>query len=287
MPVYEPLSDRFLFASPYPFDGRQRRLGAKLRDDLRDLEYLTGAWPFLVTLRERGTRKRWVQSQTRQQSMLITERLEHHGLRGTPRPTPTDVDVLDLLSDIASKATWIVREIQAAMPQYRPEIWNPPHSAARDPRPWLALAARLLPQAHTATAADDDPIVEWIERILAPALDKTARSLHDVRDGQELDAICPWCLGRIRTATTGRPTLRVHYPSDQDLDHGRTLDDLGRTADQAARRPAAEALIVCHGLDCTPPSNACGSRWRDKPAWPIREWDWLARQLLTTEMRRN
>lgn len=40
-----------------------------------------------------------------------------------------------------------------------------------------------------------------------------------------------------------------------------------------------EPLVVCRGLNCAPPSSACGFRHRGQPAWPIREWDWLSKML--------
>ncbi|WFN93454.1 hypothetical protein [Gordonia sihwensis] len=254
----------------------QRRLAAKARDARRDLEYLAAAWPYVGALRERGTPRRWVQHDQRRASrMLRVREIERRGLRGVARPTPADVSVLDVLSQIASVAEWIVREMTHVLPQYRPEIWLPARAASADPRPWLRLAIRLLPQADAATRSDDEPIVMWIEARLHPVITTAARLLGDARDGQELAGLCPWCGGRTSKGV-GYPTMRIHYPAELDLTQ--PLDpDVSPIERLAAGQ--AEPLIVCHGLLCDPPRDACGLDWHGQPAWAMREWDWLAKRL--------
>ncbi|MGB6246091.1 hypothetical protein [Gordonia sp. (in: high G+C Gram-positive bacteria)] len=252
----------------------ERRLAAKARDAVRDLEYLAAAWPYIGALRERGTPRRWVQHDQRRTARLLRmSELDKRGLRGVSRPTPADVSVLDVLAQIAVVSEWIIREMLDVLPQYRPEVWLPSRSASHDPRPWLRLAARLIPQAHVATAADDEPVVVWVEHRLHSVISTAARLLGDARDGQELAGLCPWCGGRTERGV-GYPTMRIHYPAELDL--SQPLDPDGTLVE---RLGGAEPLIVCHGLLCTPPGSACGLDWHGQPAWAMREWDWLAKQL--------
>lgn len=249
-------------------------LDAKLRDDQADLAYLAEAWQWLLPLRQRGTPKRWAQYQ--RQHRMPTSDLASFGLAaGVPRVAPADVSVLDVLADMASTSAWIVRELRHALPAAatRPEVWMPRHPASVDARPWLHLARHWLPQADVLTRGDDDPIVVWVEARLTQLVGDVARLMGDVRDGQELAGLCPWCGGRTSTSTTGQPTMRVHYPHE----------DLAEPLDPNAVRPAEggpQPLIVCHGLNCAPPWTACGTRWRGQPAWNIREWDMLAKRLI-------
>ncbi|WP_336791796.1 hypothetical protein [Gordonia malaquae] len=249
---------------------------AKLRDDVRDLNYLYGAWPYVCGIRERGTPRHWVQhDQRRAAGMLRMSELERIGVRGTAISSPADVSALDALSQIASTVTWIHNEITRTLPQYRAEVWQPPRRASLDPRSWILIVLRLLPQAHAATIDDDEPIAHWVEHRLAPVVSVVARLLGDARDGQELAGICPWCTGRTPKGTHF-PTMRIHYPAEMDL--GQPLDPDTAHAEMAGR--GVEPLIVCHGLSCTPPSTAYGQQWKGMPAWAAREWDWLAKQLI-------
>jgi hypothetical protein len=45
--------------------------------------------------------------------------------------------------------------------------------------------------------------------------------------------------------------------------------------------------IVCDGGMCDPPSKDVGTWWRGMPAWPIYEWDWLAKQAAAAEERED
>lgn len=247
------------------------RFDELLRDDEADLAYLADAWQWLACLTPRGTQKRWAQFR---RPLIATRELESFGLSGVPRPTPADVSVLDVLAQLSHTAAWIVRELMHVVPlvPQRPEIWLPGRPASVDARPWLRLALHWLPAADALTRTDDDPIVEWVEARLTQLVGDVARLMGDVRDGQELAGICPWCGGRTSPVKTGQPTMRVHYPHEQ-LAEPLRLDEL--QPDEVA-----QPLIVCHGLNCSPPWTACGTKWRGKPAWNIREWDMLARRLM-------
>lgn len=261
---------------------RARRLAAKLRDDVRDLEYLADVWPWLITLRVPGTRKRWAQHSQRRRHLSVAA-LDSMGWKGVPRPAAADVSVLDVLGGIDAASRRITDEALYVLPQYRIEVWRPQRAPSHDARPWLRLAARLLPQAHDATLDDLDPIVEWAEARLGSLAADAARMMGDVRDGQDLAGICPWCDG-LTDRGTGEPTLRIHYPSDADLTA--PFDpDAGLVARPAGGTDCGP-LIVCHGVNCTPPSRDCGHRWHGRPAWNMREWEWLAKQLRTPEGHR-
>lgn len=252
---------------------RARRLAAKLRDDVTDLQYLEEVWPWLVTLRTPGSRQRWVQRDSRRR-VLTSEDLDAMGWKGVPRPAPADVTVLDVLAGVVDVGRRCAVEMLRALPHLRWEVWCPTVPATRDARPWLHLAARLLPQAHTATVDDLDPIVEWVEARLGSLPADAARLMGDIRDGQDLAGICPWCHG-LTARGVGEPTMRIHYPSGTV--HAQPFDP-------DSRKSAGDgqgALIVCHGINCTPPSHACGTRWHGHPAWNMREWEWLAKQLGT------
>lgn len=269
------LSTALAPAHEYLREEYRRHLTAKCRDVVRDLRYLEAAWPFLVELRERGTPRRWVQhDQRRAVAPVRMKEMESRGLRGVARPSPADVSVLDVLSQIADAFEWIVRELTRTLPQYRADVWFPARSASVDVRPWLHLALHHLPYAHAATLDDDEPIVVWVEARLHSVIATASRLLGDARDGQELAGLCPWCGGRTPRGV-GYPTMRIHYPAEMDLDA--PLDpDVAQTARTAA---GIEPLIVCHGLLCEPPPAECGLDWHGMPAWAMREWDWLAKRL--------
>ncbi|WP_454175008.1 hypothetical protein [Gordonia sputi] len=260
---------------------RARRLTAKLRDDVRDLEYLAEVWPWLISLRVPGTRKRWAQH-SQQRRHLSVDALDAMGWKGVPRPAAADVSVLDVIGGIDAVARRVADEALYVLPQYRIEVWRPSRAPSHDARPWLRLAARLLPQAHDVTVDDLDPIVEWTEARLGVLPADAARLMGDVRDGQDLAGICPWCNG-LTDRGTGEPTLRIHYPRDVDL--AKPFDpDAGLTRTNEPRD--AGPVIVCHGVNCTPPSRDCGHHWHGHPAWNMREWEWLAKQLGTPEGKR-
>lgn len=242
----------------------------------QDLTYLAEAWPHLVTLRMPGTARSWVET-PRRTGTLSERDLERMGKKGIPRPVPVDVSVLDLLARIATVADDLARTVvdvcglgsdavaelvidwedQRAVAAARTEAaaaFLPPLAAARDPRPWLRVAGTWLAGAHEADAST----APWVADQLRPLITQAAHMLGDVRHGQVMNGICPWCTGRT-TAGTGERTLQIHYPvADDDTD---------------------EPLIICHGLNCAPPSGECGQTRGGRPAWPRREWDWLATQL--------
>ncbi|ETT26260.1 hypothetical protein RR21198_3138 [Rhodococcus rhodochrous ATCC 21198] len=219
----------------------------------RDVEYLEQAWPSLIALKIPGTARSWVEN-PRRAGTLSPEDQERLGKRGLQTPAPADIQVLDLIYSITTRAAEIAEcLIDVVGPVDGHEL--PDVAASKDPMRWLATARELVPVAHEC----DDKTAPWVAYLINPLVRQTARLLGDIRDGQVLNGICPWCSGRLSGDVLGQRTMQIHYP-DPDED-----DD--------------EPLIICRGINCSPPRAMCGMRWRGHPAWTRREWDWLAKML--------
>ncbi|MFF1531458.1 hypothetical protein [Cellulomonas sp. NPDC058312] len=245
-----------------------------------DLDYLIEAWPHVVGNRIPGTDRSWVEEPRK--AVVSEADLERMGKQGIPRPAPVRVGVLDLLQQYAARSEEMARCIvevlalgaNALDDAYdRGEPWEyrrtdgveiarrwferyylPESAASKDPRPWLRTLRRYTEDAHDA----DDKTAPWLAAMIAPLVDVTARLLGDVRAGQVMNAVCPYCLGRTARGWIGERTLTIEFPDAKSV----------------------EPMVVCHGLECDPPSSSCGTRVDNQPAWPRREWDWLASQLL-------
>lgn len=237
----------------------------------KDLDYLIDVWPDLVLMLEPGTRRRWSQrrvdpetaarraEETRQEFEERRKLPPALRLVGAPpgvHPAPIDVSVLDTLQRVARLADELARDVGewAAQPMGRT------FSAHLDPRPYL-----LHVRAHLSAAQEwDSRVAPWISDKVRQVVADVASHRGELREGQMLDAICPWCGGRTESAPAGgERTISLRHPSVDDEDD--------------------EPLIVCHGLNCTPPVTACSRQVGGQPAWPRREWDWLAAQLRRPE----
>lgn len=253
-----------------------RRLRAQVDEDVA---YLVDSWPALVTLRTPGSGRRRPPSRhevteaqrLRSELLAIQERVELRRARELgvqpvpptgPIPAPAALEVLDLLAEFVAVSADVADAVTQTAGVERPP--SSPSSSWTDPRPYLRLAAAWLEQADEV----DERTVPWVAAQLRPLAGKVAHQLGEVHDGQLLDALCPWCGGRTeRRLTGGERTLVVYV--------------------RGTRRAKAEGqgdgpVIVCRGLNCEPPEASCGTRVGGRPAWPEREWDWLARQLLPT-----
>ena len=251
----------------------------------RDLAYLQEAWPAIVNLKIPGTARTWVETPRRRGVLSPADR-ERLGKKGVPRQAPVDVGVHDLLANIASRSEDIGRcivdvaglgaaALSADQARCMPWAWSdvdaeivaaewytaqflPARSGLADPRPWLIVARTWL------AAADefDDRTVPWVDAQIAGPVAAAARLLGDVRDGQVMNGICPWCEGRtIGALLGGERTMQIVYPDVDDEND--------------------EPVIVCTGEYCAPPASACGMHRDGMPAWPRREWDWLSTMLHT------
>lgn len=240
-----------------------------------DLDYLADAWPDLLTARLHGTNRPWNQppditptERLRRDAAARAERLDRFGIRTgvgrspTPpgeHPAPAHVDVLDTIATVVHAAQVIAQQVtqQAGAPPIPPGLsaWSDPREQLTHARAWLSAATTTDPH-----------LPDWAATQLRPIVDAVARALHEVRDGQTLATICPWCDGRTESHPNGGArTLTVKEPHPGTC---HICDALGAAA------------IVCMGTNCNPGTEHCGSVWHGgRPAWPEREWQWLAEQL--------
>ena len=248
------------------------------RSVLGHLDYLVEAWPDLVTMGvAAGGRRRLPSSRRHRPDAVVlaqaaearAELLERRQIGWVPgtgkHPAPVDVDMLDLIRDVVAAAEDLALTITQTAGVDRPShvtsVWE-------DPRPWLLSARAWL------TAADevDDLTVPWARSVLAPVVRRVASTVGEILDGQVIDALCPWCRGRSeKRPNGGERTLMVAAPGQAST---------GARPEATAPGQGDGPLVVCHGTNCAPPDSACGRRLRGMPAWPEREWDWLAKQLL-------
>lgn len=260
--------------------------GVRRRQILEDLAYLEDAWAPVVLGALPGSRPpRGVQRPLSpvERAMRLARALEEReqdrargarlGIPPTgPIPSPENVGVLDLLALFVSTAS----DVAEAVTQWAGvERREPPTSSWVDPRPYLVTIRHWLEAAVEAEPTAEAFIVEQLHHLA----DRVAGHLGEVYDGQVLDAICPWCGGRTEEQPIGGVQTLVVFDR-----HTRSEQATGRP-DDADRDPGP--LIVCKGLNCTPPASAVGApdsaerqRAGGRPAWPMREWDWLAKQLV-------
>jgi hypothetical protein len=163
-----------------------------------------------------------------------------------------DVGVLDLMASLLWDADTIAEHIAQTAGIER---LDPPTTALADVRPYLAYAIEHL------GAVDEQNVLAEVARLARGMKDQMAHSLCLLYDGQRLDVICPWCEGRTEAAPVGgEKTWRVR------------------------QLPGDLVAIVCGGI-CEPPSKAVGTWFKGQPAWPVWDWDWLAKQVTAMEKR--
>ncbi|MGN8245248.1 hypothetical protein ACTHAM_002367 [Cellulomonas soli] len=257
------------------------RLGHQITEDT---DYLLGAWPLLVELgvpstsgRARILPPRHHLSERARERAALEAREDRAEARkpGYAAPgkhaVPVNVPLLDLLAVFVATASDVAETVTQCAGVERPPS---PSSAWTDPRPYLVRARTWLEPACDA----DDRVRPWVAEQLHGLADSIAAHLGEVHDGQVLEALCPWCLGRSeRRPTGGDLTLVVH-------------DRMSRAEQEAgaADPERGTTLIVCRGMNCTPPDSDVGA-WEGpqdgprRPAWPVREWDWLAQRLLPVD----
>ena len=254
-------------------------LSAAARRVLDHLDYLERTWPDLVELGvERGSRRRLPSSRRQRSTTALAvveaearaEQAERRRPGWVPglgkHPVPIDVEMLDVLTLVVSTAEDVAGTVTQTAGVERPVCVG---SAWEDPRPWLRAARAWL------TAADeaDERTVPWAAMVLGPVVRRVASVVGEIVDGQVLDALCPWCGGRSQKRPTGGArTLVVRAPGQPTTGARPEMTSLAEVVDDGP-------LIVCSGTNCSPPPSAVGMRVGGQPAWPWREWDWLARQL--------
>lgn len=257
-----------------------RTMSRLQRQVVEDLDYLIGSWPALVTLSTPGSTKRRPvgrheisDAQRAHRAVLaMQERIEDRKRAKElgcvpvpptgPIPAPAALGVLDLLARFVMVASDVAETVADTAGVDRPPQVE---SSWTDPRPYLQLARAWL------TVADDvdSRTVPWVGLQLRPLADQVATQLGEVHDGQLLDALCPWCRGRTERRPNGGERTLVVYAR-------------GSRLEQAEGQRKDGPVIVCRGVNCEPPEQSCGTRIGSHPAWPEREWEWLAKQLLPT-----
>lgn len=97
-----------------------------------------------------------------------------------------------------------------------------------------------------------------------PTRAPVAAELGEIEDGQTLNAVCPFCLGRAsRHPVGGAKTMRFRLINDR-LHDGEM-----------------EAVIACESGLCEPFAAECSLRVRSCPAWRFTDWEWLTLRLLS------
>ena len=256
---------------------------------LLDLDFVDEHWPDLIESSRPGTRRPW------RQPLLDPERRAELAARDRDERANRDPDApgftaapvhLDVLA--AAVELWlIVHELTEAIATRTLRSYVPGRD--RDERQLASnlllpeLQLRRLDELPGMTAFVrawlDHAVTEWDVDVTDPAR-RLARSCREVqrllslvRGGQLLArAVCPWCGGvTAKHPAGGAATLRV-----EEIVSARPAKD---------GRPARDAVfaVVCWNPVCDPPDADCGKRWRNHPAWPSWEWDWLAPRLLKAD----
>jgi hypothetical protein len=258
------------------------RLGRQIAEDM---DYLLASWPLLVLLNAPGGSRARILPM-RPLSEAARERAEAQAREDADvarlpgyvapgrHPVPIDVPLLDLLAEFVATAA----EVADAVTQTAGvERMRPPASCYVDPRPYLQTARAWLQVACDA----DERTEPWVGERLHGIADRIATHLGEVHDGQVLEALCPWCNGRTPSRPAGGALTLVVMDRARRATSTPSADDAVRPGEDDRRQP----LIVCRGTSCTPPDSDVGL-WLGpddgarRPAWPMREWDWLAQRLL-------
>lgn len=254
------------------------RLGRQIAEDM---DYLIASWPLLVLLnvpggsgRARLLPMRPLSDEARERASAqaredVAEARKPGYVAPGKHPVPIDVPLLDLLADfvaVVDDVAGVVTQVAGA------DRMRPPESCFVDPRPYLVTTRAWLRDANDV----DGTTEPWVAAQLHGIADRIASHLGEVHDGQVIEALCPWCCGRTSSRPTGGGLTLV-------------VQDRARRATSVAPSSAGadrvEPLIVCRGANCTPPDGDVGV-WLGPedgprhPAWPMREWDWLAQRLL-------
>jgi len=219
-----------------------------------DLRLIAEYWPGLAQLRDpsvyapRPPSLLTPEQRAELDHAARLERVERDGLMPGEHQDAARAEILDLMASLAYDADDLAEVIALAIWCPRPE---PGSSAFADPTPLLDFAGRNLSMLDRDTAY-------WVSYQAHRMLADVSRALCLTFDGQLLQAVCLWCGGGV----SGARTWRVR------------------------QLPGDEIAIVCEGdQPCEPPSKSVGTWWKSRPCWPLREWEWLAKQLLAADER--
>jgi hypothetical protein len=211
-------------------------------------------WPDFVEAKTKGTPRRGIPSKRRDRETIE----EGEGLGAIP--APIHLDILDAMARIVMDADMLHERIAQTVGHPRLEHAS---SALADPRPFLRYVEVLLPEAFEVDPEAADDARETAGRMRSTILAK----LGEVFDGQELDAICPFCVGRTFSKPAGERTLRVRLVPSRIVDGEQ------------------EFVVVCENeVGCKPFSAECDMWVKGRPAWPWSQWEWLAERLLPVKV---
>lgn len=213
-----------------------------------NIEWIRLRWDQLMDSRLAGSPRPWRQptltaeQRARLDAQARIEKLERGAFVLGESEPPVRLDTLD-------KAMWIAARLQALTVVTATELHHQAvmvkaarvrHNTA--PEAWCAYLAMHLDQLTEGTT-------ETIRQETRRIRNLMAAHFAEVFDGQRLKTDCPWCR---------KPRLFI-----------RMIGPDGRQ----------EPIIACESGVCEPPSQDCGTWYRNRPAWPFHEWDWLANRI--------
>lgn len=235
-------------SSPVKYSSARRNPLDECLDHLREVKR---RYPDLVESRFVGTERPIVSTRDRDRVIGTEE-----GLGSTA--APIHVDVLDAMARLVMWADMLHERIAQCVGHDR---LSPAISAYEDPARFLDYVIELLPEAADTNPKVLDHAAAQADRMRQLVLSK----LGEIYDGQELDALCPFCLGVTFRHPAGVRTLRVRVI-------------------ESRRHDGEEFVLVCENPGgCTPLAAECGLWVQGRPAWPWPDWDWLAARLLPVE----
>jgi hypothetical protein len=219
-----------------------------------DLRLIAEYWPGLAELRDpsvyapRPASLLTPEQRAENDHAARIERQERDGLMPGEHQDAARADVLDLMASLAADAEMMADVVAQYLEDDGPEALS---SAFADPTHVLHFVTARLGRLDRDTAY-------WVSYQAHRMLADVSRALCLTFDGQLLQVVCLWCGG----GPTGARTWRVR------------------------QLPGDEIAIVCEGdQPCEPPSKSVGTWWKQRPCWPMREWEWLAKQLLAADAR--
>lgn len=236
-----------------------------LTETLDKLDEVIKRWPDLVESRLKGTPRPKTPGAILSDSgreRMNQQRREDVAYADDRAPgasvAPLHIDVLDLMATILMQADLLHEHV--AQTVGHPRLAHP-SSAYADARPYLRYIRELLPEA----CETDEEMLEAATEKIELIHDEVLMALGEIRDGQRLNAVCPFCVGRTSKRLAGELTMRVRI----------------RDISTAEHPGLAEFLVVCENPDgmCQPFAREVDTWVGSNPAWRYPRWAWLAKQL--------
>jgi hypothetical protein len=205
-----------------------------------DAQWINSRWEHLTTSRFLGTPRPWRQPPRRKAG----KRPEYNApptFSTTPIPAPLHLDTHDLINHILRKTRQLatLTALELEHPQILAYLQ---HHRSRGPGEELDYLLRHHEELSTKQQALNENTVHRIRARMAEAF-------NEILDGQQLSADCPWC---------GKQDLHIRLIGPPH---------------------AQQPVVVCENDGCNPMPAECGKWWRGHPAWPMHEWEWLAKRI--------